>query len=29
LSFVLFGIATVARSIAIIAKLTKLTGDAK
>ena len=28
LSFVLFGIATVARSIAIIAKLRKLTGDA-
>ena len=28
LSFVLFGIATVARSIAIFAKLRKLTGDA-
>ena len=28
LSFVLFGIATVARSIAIVAKLRKLTGDA-
>ncbi len=28
LSFVLFGIATVARSVAIIAKLRKLTGDA-